>query len=69
MFFPLQFGAVTELQRVENSADDLQAHVAKVVSTNDEDKQLREALYGTTQITLFVRACVYVPATSVALHA
>ena len=51
-FFPLQFDTVTELQGVENSADDSeerQTNVANDVSINDEDEQLREAFYGTAQ--------------------
>ena len=54
IYFPLQFEMVTELQDGERSDDseELQAHVAKDVSINDEDEQLREALYGTQ--TLFV---------------
>ena len=49
---PLQ---ITELQADGERSDDseeLQAHDAKDVSINDEDEQLREALYGTQ--TLFV---------------
>ena len=54
IYFPLQFEMVTELQDGERSDDseELQAHVAKDVSINDEDEQLRVALYGTQ--TLFV---------------
>ncbi|KAL5502218.1 hypothetical protein EMCRGX_G008963 [Ephydatia muelleri] len=41
------FEMVKELQDGERSDDseELQAHVAKDVSINDEDEQLREALY------------------------
>ena len=54
IYFPLQFEMVTELHDGERSDDseELQAHVAKDVSINDEDEQLRVALYGTQ--TLFV---------------
>ena len=53
-YIPFQFEMVTELQDGERSDDseELQTHVAKDVSINDEDEQLREALYGTQ--TLFV---------------
>ena len=61
-FFPLQFEAVTELQGVENSADDseeLQAQVAKHVSINNEDEQLREALFG-TQLNFIRFTCKFI---------
>ena len=60
--FPLQFEAVTELQGVENSADDseeLQAQVAKHVSINNEDEQLREALFG-TQLNFIRYTCKFI---------
>ena len=55
-YIPLQFEMVTKLQDGEKSDDseELQAHVAKDVSINDEDEQLREALYGRYTQTLFV---------------
>ena len=62
-FFPLQFGAVTELQGVENSADDSeerQTYVAKHVSTNGEDEQLREAFKRVESLCDFQMICHYI---------
>ena len=50
---PLQ---IMELQADGEKSDDseeLQAHDAKDVSINDEDEQLREALYGTQSVLSF----------------